>query len=81
MTLTFRDIVAQYEGIQSVGGNFNYYDVRKKVSDTATVLKTPGAAARTRHICYGSKTLAQCVVLYGDAMSYCCAALRARQAS
>ena len=32
-------MLAQYEGIQSVGGNFNYYDVRKKVSRSAAVTR------------------------------------------
>ncbi len=30
--------MTQYEGIKSIGGNFNYFDVQKKVSRTATVL-------------------------------------------
>ena len=36
---------AQYDDIQAMGGHFNYFDVRKKVSHSATVLKLSPSAS------------------------------------
>ncbi len=60
MTGKLKLVRAQYDDIQAMGGHFNYFDVRKKVRQTATFLLDPLPCLHML-LMLGSDNLVQCI--------------------